>query len=108
MNITNSRITNDIGRGVLAEDVRDRTVVTNVTISNNQYLAGIQVWKGAGDIWINNTQIEDNWGDGINISYVGGSIDINYTKIMRNTMRGMYLQNSTGSKGSNSPFFANI
>lgn len=43
---------------------------------------------GAADIWLNETRILRNWGDGLNISYAGGSITVNGTRIEKNRWRG--------------------
>uniref|UniRef100_A0A8R1DMH6 SRCR domain-containing protein n=1 Tax=Caenorhabditis japonica TaxID=281687 RepID=A0A8R1DMH6_CAEJA len=43
---------------------------------------------GAADIWLNETRILKNWGDGINISYAGGSVMVNGTRIEKNRWRG--------------------
>lgn len=73
----------------MAEDIRERTVLTNVTILENQGQAGFLVRDGAADIWINASRISDNWGDGINVSYAGGSVTINGTIISGNKVRGL-------------------
>uniref|UniRef100_A0A1I7V5P0 Beta_helix domain-containing protein n=1 Tax=Loa loa TaxID=7209 RepID=A0A1I7V5P0_LOALO len=87
LNITHTLIANNTGNGILAQDIRERTVLTNVTILENQGQAGFLVRDGAADIWINASRINDNWGDGINITYAGGSITINGTIISRNKLR---------------------
>lgn len=43
---------------------------------------------GAADVWLNNTLFNYNWGDGINISFAGGSININSSQIVGNRLRG--------------------
>lgn len=89
LNITNSRVTSNMGKGVFAWNVRDKVVINNVTISGNQHLAGLHILGGAADIWINRSRIDENWGDGVNISYVGGSIYVNGTSISGNRWRGI-------------------
>ncbi|CAD6189688.1 unnamed protein product [Caenorhabditis auriculariae] len=88
LNVTHCIIDENIGNGVRANDVRERTALTNVTLEANQGYAGFYVNGGAADIWINETRILKNWGDGINVSYVGGSITINGTRIEKNRWRG--------------------
>lgn len=88
MNVTNTVIINNTGNGIWAQDIRDRTVLTNVTVLENEGQGGVLVRDGAADIWINASRIDDNWGDGINVSYAGGSITINGTSISRNRWRG--------------------
>lgn len=89
LNVTHTLIANNTGNGIWAQDIRERTVLTNVTIVKNQGEAGFLVRDGAADIWINASRINDNWGDGINVSYAGGSITINGTIISRNKWRGL-------------------
>lgn len=43
---------------------------------------------GAADIWLNDTSFSYNWGDGVNISYSGGSINLNSSRLVNNRMRG--------------------
>ncbi|XP_003374613.1 putative scavenger receptor cysteine-rich domain protein [Trichinella spiralis] len=98
LNVSNSRITDNFGTGVYVENMRDRTVINNVTILRNQHVAGLHVCEGVGDIWVNNSLILDNWGDGINITYTGGSTVINGTQLSRNRMRGFALHQSLRGK----------
>lgn len=70
-------------------DIRERTALTNVSIIENEGIAGLLVKGGAADIWINASRIESNWGDGLNISYVGGSINVNGTSVINNRWRGL-------------------
>lgn len=88
LNITNSHINNNTGNGILAMNVRDRTALSNVNVDGNQGLAGFLVRDGAADIWINDTSLSHNWGDGLNISYAGGSINLNGSRIVGNRWRG--------------------
>lgn len=97
LNISNANVTDNYGKGVFLERIRDRTVIRNATIARNQHIAGIHVRDGAADIWINDTIIENNYGDGINITFAGGSVIINGTSLSNNTMRGCaFHYNDTG------------
>ncbi|CAP36001.2 Protein CBG18580 [Caenorhabditis briggsae] len=88
LNVTNCIIEKNTGNGVFANDIRERTSLTNVTLDENQGYAGFLVKDGAADIWLNETRIFRNWGDGMNISYAGGSIMVNGTRIENNRWRG--------------------
>ncbi|EYC44991.1 hypothetical protein Y032_0443g1557 [Ancylostoma ceylanicum] len=88
LNITNSIINSNIGSGVFGKDTRERTALSNVTVNLNQGLAGFLVKDGAADIWLNDTRIQENWGDGMNVSYAGGAITVNGTRLERNRWRG--------------------
>lgn len=91
LNVTNSRITNNIGKGIFVFNVRDRTVINNVTIRDNQYI-GFHVLGGVGDIWTNNSYIDGSYSDGVNISYTGGSTVINGTSISDNRLRYCFAE----------------
>ncbi|KAI1717620.1 scavenger receptor cysteine-rich domain-containing protein [Ditylenchus destructor] len=96
LNITNSVIQNNTGNGVQAINVRDRTVLSNVSIESNQGLAGFLVRDGAADIWVNDTSLSYNWGDGMNVSYAGGAVNLNTSRIVGNRWRGFaYHLNDT-------------
>ncbi|CAI4225131.1 unnamed protein product [Auanema sp. JU1783] len=88
LNVTNSIIYNNTGNGIQCYDIRERTAVSNVTIGKNQGMAGFLVKSGAADIWFNETRIVDNWGDGMNVTFAGGSVMVNGTRIERNRWRG--------------------
>ncbi|CAB3397311.1 unnamed protein product [Caenorhabditis bovis] len=88
LNVTHCIIEKNTGNGVFANDIRERTALTNVTLEANQGYAGFHVRNGAADIWINETRILKNWGDGMNISYAGGSVLINGTRVEKNRWRG--------------------
>ncbi|KAF1753039.1 hypothetical protein GCK72_019595 [Caenorhabditis remanei] len=88
LNVTNCIIEKNTGNGVFANEIRERTALTNVTLDENQGYAGFMVRDGAADIWLNETRILRNWGDGMNISYAGGSIMVNGTRIEKNRWRG--------------------
>ncbi|GMS79584.1 hypothetical protein PENTCL1PPCAC_1759, partial [Pristionchus entomophagus] len=101
LNITNSIISNNYGNGVLGIDLRDRTALHNVTVEENQGQAGFLVRDGAADIWLNDTRLIGNWGDGMNISYAGGSINLNGTTVTKNRWRGVAV-----NYNESSPFMA--
>ncbi|CAI2352995.1 unnamed protein product [Caenorhabditis sp. 36 PRJEB53466] len=88
LNVTNCIIEKNTGNGVFANEIRERTALTNVTLDENQGYAGLLVRDGAADIWLNETRIVKNWGDGVNISYAGGSIMVNGSRIEKNRWRG--------------------
>ncbi|VBB30847.1 unnamed protein product [Acanthocheilonema viteae] len=97
LNVTHTLIANNTGNGIWAQNIRERTALTNVTIVKNEGQAGFLIRDGAADVWINASRIDDNWGDGINVSYAGGSITINGTIISRNKWRGCAFHQNTSS-----------
>lgn len=75
--------------------MRSKVAVNSSVFSGNKYGAGIRIYKGAGEIAINNTLIENNARCGINISYAGGYQLVNNSKILSTDGYGMiteYLQ----------------
>lgn len=93
--MTNSVISNNTGNGIHGISIKDRFVLTNVSIDSNEGIAGVLVRDGAADIWFNDTSMCYNWGDGINISYAGGSINVNTSRIIGNHWRGMAVHLNT-------------
>jgi len=73
---------------IQAINIRERTALHNVSIEGNEGLAGFLVRDGAADIWVNDTSLSWNWGDGMNVSYAGGSINLNTSRIVGNRWRG--------------------
>jgi hypothetical protein len=90
LNVTNSRLAHNAGSGLVAVAIRDRMIVNNASIHDNQGHAGILIVSGAADVWINNTQLVANWGDGLNATMVGGSVLLNGTLLRGNRMRGAH------------------
>uniref|UniRef100_A0A915K0I4 SRCR domain-containing protein n=1 Tax=Romanomermis culicivorax TaxID=13658 RepID=A0A915K0I4_ROMCU len=87
LNISNSIVRENVGHGLLSKNSRDRIILNNVTVSNNQHI-GLHISGGVSDLWINNSVIQGNFNDGINVSYVGGSTVINGSSISNNRLRG--------------------
>ena len=87
LNVTHSVVINNTGDGIEAQMIRDRTALWNVTVESNEGI-GFYVKDGAADIWVNDTSLSYNWIDGMNVSYAGGSININGTKFIENRWRG--------------------
>ncbi|XP_076442507.1 protein bark beetle-like [Babylonia areolata] len=90
-----STINDNVGYGVNVQDMRSKVFFNTSEVSRNQFGAGIRVYKGAGEIVINNTILEGNTAAGINITYSGGYQLINNTQLIRNKGYGViteYLQ----------------
>ena len=88
LNVTNSLLINNTGSGVAAINIRDRFALCNVSVDHNEGHAGVLVRGGAADLWLNDTSLSYNWGDGLNVSYAGGSINVNTSRIVGNRWRG--------------------
>ncbi|UYV80531.1 hypothetical protein LAZ67_19000487 [Cordylochernes scorpioides] len=89
LDIHNSTIANNNGRGVVIEDMRSGLVMNHTRVYGNTHVAGVHVLGGVGDILINNSRIEDNDGDGLNVTYGGGFRRIDRSVFANNTRRGL-------------------
>ncbi|XP_012945265.1 protein bark beetle [Aplysia californica] len=68
-----SSVHNNTGYGVNVQDMRSKMVISNETIiADNQFGAGVRVYRGAGEIVINGTRVFRNADAGVNITYSGG------------------------------------
>uniref|UniRef100_A0A7E4VD53 SRCR domain-containing protein n=1 Tax=Panagrellus redivivus TaxID=6233 RepID=A0A7E4VD53_PANRE len=94
LNVTNSHIANNSNHGIEALMIRERTGLSNVTVDENQGI-GFYVHDGAADIWVNDTSMSYNWVDGMNVSYAGGSININGSRFIENRWRGFAFHANT-------------
>ncbi|KAK6621229.1 hypothetical protein RUM43_011535 [Polyplax serrata] len=89
LNITGSSIVDNNGRGVAVENIKSSVYIHQTSVSNNKHIAGIHVFKGAGDINITESRIAFNQGDGVNISYSGGSRNITRSVLSSNKGYGI-------------------
>ncbi|CAD5226291.1 unnamed protein product [Bursaphelenchus okinawaensis] len=101
LNVTNSIVSNNTQNGISAKDITDRLALTNVTVDGNQGYAGLYIKSGAGDVWINDTSLSHNWGDGMNVSFAGGAINLNSSRVVGNRWRGVSVHYNTSL-----PFFS--
>lgn len=89
LNITGSTIADNNGRGIAAENIRSQIHVHQSSISHNNHIAGIHVLGGAADVNISSSRVAFNMGDGVNISYTGGSRNLTSTWLSSNEGYGM-------------------
>ncbi|KAG7306290.1 hypothetical protein JYU34_008890 [Plutella xylostella] len=89
LNITDTIISDNNGRGVVIENLRSQIHVHRTSISNNNHVAGLQVLNGAGDVNVTESRISFNQGDGINITVTGGSRNISRSIISSNQGYGI-------------------
>lgn len=89
LNVTNSIIRNNLGRGIAVENMRSGLYVDKVTVQENNYRAGIHVEGGSGDVNVSYAVITKNRGDGMNITYFGGRRNITISEISENQKRGV-------------------
>ena len=70
--INNTNIHNNTQHGVYLENPRHYAFVNASVLSHNGYGAGLRVYGGAADIHINDSYLEYNQDNGVNITYDGG------------------------------------
>ncbi|XP_041988464.1 protein bark beetle isoform X2 [Aricia agestis] len=91
LNITDTIISDNNGRGVAIENLRSQVHIHRTSISNNNHVAGLQVVSGAGDINITESRISFNQGDGINITVTGGNRNISRSTLSSNQGYGIAI-----------------
>lgn len=89
VNITNSVIENNNGRGIAVENLRSSLHVHDTSVSASNHIAGIHVQNGAADINITSSRISFNNAAGINITVTGGNRNISRTTISSNQGYGI-------------------
>lgn len=89
LNVTDSIISDNNGRGVVIENLRSQIHIHRTSISNNNHVAGLQVVSGAGDINITESRISFNQGDGINVTVTGGNRNISRSILSSNQGYGI-------------------
>jgi len=84
LNVTNSFITDNGGRGVAVDNLRSMLHVHHSEVSNNNHVAGVHVTSGAGDVNVTSSRIIFNHGDGVNVTYYGGHKNVSRSSLSRN------------------------
>ncbi|KFB47778.1 AGAP009143-PA-like protein [Anopheles sinensis] len=84
LNVTQSTIVDNGGRGIAVDNLRSQVHVHETTITNNRHAAGLHVTSGAGDVNVTQSKINFNQGDGINITYFGGNRNVSRSSIDSN------------------------
>ncbi|XP_055386247.1 protein bark beetle [Condylostylus longicornis] len=88
LNVTNTIINDNSGRGIAIDNLRSQIHVLGSFIMNNGHVSGLHVTSGAGDVNVTNSKISFNHGDGINITYYGGHRNVSRTSLSSNTGNG--------------------
>ncbi|XP_061730021.1 protein bark beetle isoform X1 [Cydia pomonella] len=89
LNVTDTIISDNNGRGVVIENLRSQIHIHRTSISNNNHVAGLQVVNGAGDVNVTESRISFNQGDGINITVTGGNRNISRSILSSNQGYGV-------------------
>lgn len=91
LNVSNSDIAENIGRGIAVDNLRSQLHVYKSSVSKNEHVAGIHVISGVGDVNVTEGKISFNEGDGVNITYTGGSRNISMSSISSNNGYGVAI-----------------
>lgn len=89
LNVSFSDVSENEGRGIAFDNLRTQMHIYNTSISKNNYVAGVHVTNGVGDVNITQSQISFNDGDGVNITYTGGNRNISKSFINSNKRFGI-------------------
>ncbi|KAK0090170.1 hypothetical protein PV325_002595 [Microctonus aethiopoides] len=91
LNVTNSAIADNNGRGIVAERLRSLLHIHDTSVTNNNHIAGIHVLNGVPDINITSSRISFNNGAGVNITVSGGNRNISRSTISSNRGYGLAI-----------------
>ncbi|VEN48816.1 unnamed protein product [Callosobruchus maculatus] len=91
LNVSNSDISENLGRGIAVDNLRSQVHVYKTNLSKNEHVAGLHVTSGVGDINVTESRISFNEGDGINITYTGGSRNISSSSVSSNKGYGIAI-----------------
>ncbi|KAG8238175.1 hypothetical protein J437_LFUL014051, partial [Ladona fulva] len=89
LNVTQSLVADNGGRGIATENLRSQLHVYQSSISNNGHVSGVHVLRGAADVNVTESRVAFNEGDGINITYSGGSRNISRSFLSSNKGFGL-------------------
>ncbi|ALC38872.1 CG3921 [Drosophila busckii] len=99
LQLKQSSVTRNGGRGVAIERIRSRLHVQGSEVLHNGHVAGVHVASGAGDVNITSSRISYNQGAGINITYYGGNRNISRSLLQANKGYGLAIWlNQTSDK----------
>ena len=90
--ISNSYIRRNEGRGIWVENPRSGVKIMNTTVILHNYLSGIHVENGTGEVIIRGSQISNNTGHGLYINLAGGYFHIDNSTISDNVLNGISVE----------------
>lgn len=91
MNVTQTTLASNLGRGIAIDNLRSLLHVHASSISDNNHVAGVHVTSGVGHINITESRIAFNHGDGINITVTGGARNITNCSLSSNRGYGIAI-----------------
>lgn len=91
LEISNSYINGNSGRGVWVNNQRSGVKLLNTTVTGHDYLGGLHFENGTGSVAIQNCKISNNVGHGAYIDLAGGYYHIDNSSITDNTLKGVNI-----------------
>ena len=91
LNVTDSVISDNNGRGVWVEKMRSDVHIDRSRIQRNNHVAGVHIDWGSGNVNITHSDISQNYASGVNITYGGGCQNVSWSKIADNVGMGLAL-----------------
>lgn len=91
LEISNSYINQNEGRGIWVDNQRSGIKIVNTTITNSNYLSGLHTENGTGEVIIQGSNISNNVGHGILINLAGGYYHVDNSTIGGNTLKGINI-----------------
>ncbi|XP_069990075.1 protein bark beetle isoform X2 [Penaeus vannamei] len=89
LSLRNSFVANNSGHGVAVENMRSLVHVHHSNLTRNFFGSGLNVRGGAGDVNVTYSTVDQNVGDGVNITYEGGLQNVSWSRIANNDLRGV-------------------
>jgi len=90
--ISNSYIKGNEGRGIWIDNQRSGVLISNTTVINHNYIAGVHLENGTGELIVQGGRIGNNSGHGLYINLAGGYYHIDNTTISDNSLKGVLLE----------------
>lgn len=87
--VADSRVVANNGRGIWLQDLRSGAVINRTLVASHDYVAGVHVSGGVGNVIVNNSIISNNVADGLNVTTGGGYLHLDRTEVVNNTHHGM-------------------
>lgn len=91
VDIRNSLIKDNDGRGIWIDNQRSGVKIINTTVLNNNYMSGIHIENGTGEVIIQASTISNNTGHGVFINLAGGYYHIDNSTISDNLLKGILI-----------------
>lgn len=90
--ISNSFIRRNEGRGIWVDNQRSGVKIMNTTVLQHNYLSGVHIENGTGEVIVQGSNISNNTGHGLYINLAGCYCHIDNSTISDNTLKGIAIE----------------